>query len=98
MLFYRMSLGNRRPKALQVPHAKQMRIPHNGSAMRVNDYNGAGRWSAEAVVERYLGYCRKLGIPVSTDLAPRSSTAGDVTRIYPIMEQVIYGVEHSDQA
>ena len=66
--------------------------------MRVHDYNGTARWSAKAVIERYRDYCRSLGIPVSADLVPQTSTEGDVTRIYPIMDEIIVGVERGDKA
>ena len=66
--------------------------------MRVYDYNGNGRWSADAGVERYQGYCRELGTLLSEDIVPRNHSQDDVTRIYPIMEEIIAGAEGGDKA
>jgi len=72
---------------------------HNGRfQMEIRDYNGMGRWSADAVLERYWDYSRKLGIPVPAGLAPVKFTEGDVTWIYPIMDVVVVGIELGDKA
>jgi len=66
--------------------------------MRVQDYNGTGRWSAQAVVERYRDYCGKFCIPALTKLVPHTLTEGDGTWTFPIMHEVIAGVAHDDRA
>lgn len=66
--------------------------------MEVRDYNGAGRWSREGITAHYRQYCRALGVPELTDLAPPEHTQGEVRWVYPAMEQVIQGIEAGDGA
>ena len=66
--------------------------------MNVRDYNGAGRWSAEAIVDRYSKCCESLGLPAATDLTPETHHEGDGMWIYPAMNKVIEGVEREDRA
>ncbi len=66
--------------------------------MRAYDYNGNGRWSTDAVMERYQGYCRELATFISADIVPRRDSQDDVTRIYPIMDEIIAGAEGGDKA
>lgn len=57
--------------------------------MVVRGYNGAGRWSAEALVDPYMEYCRNIGLPNATALAPQAHSEGEGTWIYPVMDKVI---------
>ncbi len=62
------------------------------------NYNGEGRWSIEAVQERYREYCAALQIKPSRSLTPREYTEGDVRWVYPIMDEVISGIDEGDPA
>jgi hypothetical protein len=66
--------------------------------MQVRDYNGVGRWSAQAIVDRYEEYCRELGVSTLTDLTPETHFEGDGMWIYPVMRKVIEGAERGDRA
>lgn len=65
--------------------------------MGVTDYNGEGRWSAEAIAQRYLSYCKQLGLKAQK-LEPRVHTEGKRTWVYPLMERVIEGIKKGDIA
>lgn len=67
--------------------------------MIVIDYNGVGRWSLEAIINRYLEYARELGI-VPRQLSPRVFANKKEGRrwIYPLMNEVIEGIEAGDPA
>jgi hypothetical protein len=69
-----------------------------GYGMHVMDYNGAGRWSAEAIVYRYIECCRKMGLPTVTDLTPETHREGEGKWVYPVMNKAIKGVEQGDRA
>ena len=60
---------------------------------KLRNYNGEGRWSVEAVQERYREYCATLHIERSRTLSPREHREGDTQWFYPIMEEVIGGIE-----
>ena len=66
--------------------------------MATRDYNGVGKWAAEAVLERYSRYAKDLSVPFPLDLRPRQSTKGDFTWTYPVMDEVIKGIESGDSA
>lgn len=66
--------------------------------MELRDDNGAGRWSREGITAHYRQYCRALGVPERTDLAAHEHTEGEVRWVYPLMEQVIQGIEAGDRA
>lgn len=66
--------------------------------MDIRDLNGTGKWSAEAIGERYRTYARELAISPELDMSPRTRTEGDVTCIYPVIDRVIEGIEHGDPA
>lgn len=62
------------------------------------DYNGTGKWSVEAVLRRHRAYVRELDASADSDLIPVKQTDGDETRIWPIMVQVIQGIERGESA
>jgi hypothetical protein len=68
--------------------------------MEITNFNGHGRWSVQAIQERYLEYARQLKVSPTLDLKPREQghpTNGRLW-IYPIMDQVIGGIEKGDKA
>jgi hypothetical protein len=65
---------------------------------KVRDFNGADQWSAKAIVHRYREYSQRLGRTSFRNLVPRTHTEGDVTWVYPVMEDVIAGAEDGDPA
>ena len=66
--------------------------------MEVRDYNGNGFWSAESVVERYRTYALRFGTAADENLAPKRHAEGEVIRVYPIMGEIIAGIERGDKA
>jgi hypothetical protein len=66
--------------------------------MVVRDYNGAGRWSREAIQARYSELANRLHVLVPLDLQPLEVTAGDNHWIYPVMYRVIEGINRCDAA
>jgi hypothetical protein len=66
--------------------------------MVVYDYNGTGRWSREAVLERYKEYMRRFPVPAPRDLTPFEHADVKGRRIYPVMFKVIEGIQHGDAA
>jgi len=79
--------------------SRRSESPHIRSyAGNVRDYNGTGKWSAEGVRERYLGYCDLLNVREPRVLFPIKHQEGDVVWIYPIMWEVIRGIEAGDRA
>jgi hypothetical protein len=66
--------------------------------MEVRNYNGIGKWSVDAITNRYRQYCRELKILSPRDLSPNESIQGNVKWIYPVMEEVITGIELGDAA
>jgi len=66
--------------------------------MQVRDYNGEGRWSKGEIICRYLRYCRELNVLSPIDLSPVESIKDDVKWIYPVMDNVIAGIEQGDAA
>lgn len=65
--------------------------------MNVIDYNGVGIWSKEAVIERYSTYCNQSNI-VPRSLTPKEHQHDGTKWIYPVMEEVIKGIEDGDAA
>ena len=65
--------------------------------MELIDYNGEGRWSREAILDRYARYAAEMGI-VPRDLSPMEHTEGDRHWVYSVMEEVIDGIEAGDPA
>lgn len=65
--------------------------------MQTINYNGTGKWSVEEICARYLQYAAELGISPRT-LSPIERTEGARHWVYPIMEQIIAGIEAGDLA
>ena len=65
--------------------------------MDVIDYNGEGRWSRDAVLDRYARYATELGI-AARDLSPFESTWRGQRWVSPVMYNVIAGIEAADPA
>ena len=65
--------------------------------MDVIDYNGQGRWSREAILDRYSRYAAEMGV-VPRDLSPMEHTEQGRHWVYPVMHKVIEGIESGDPA
>jgi hypothetical protein len=65
--------------------------------MEIRDYNGCDRWSRQSIINRYHEYCRKLAIPPQ-NIRPNELTNGNVTWVYPVMREIIAGIEAGDMA
>jgi hypothetical protein len=66
--------------------------------MKVNDFNGEGDWSLERVRERYSAYCGEYGVANIRDLTPMMHSKGNQEWVYPILGEVIRGIEDGDAA
>ena len=66
--------------------------------MLVRDFNGSGKWTSEAIRDRYRDYAAKMGVERPVDLTPIETTQGTTRWIYPVMEKVIAGIERGDTA
>src|SRR4051812_18652437 len=66
--------------------------------MEVRDYNGAGAWGWEVVVQRYGAYCRQLNVLNPAEIRPRENVDGLIKWIYPVMDEIIAGIERGDKA
>lgn len=64
----------------------------------IRDYDGTGKWSHEGILARYGAYRRELGLAPSPGLSPREHTEGEVRWVYPVMFEVIKGIEAADPA
>jgi hypothetical protein len=62
------------------------------------DYNGKGSWSVEAVQTRYREYCAALHVESCRSLDPFEFSQSNIHWIYPIMAEVIRGIEEGDVA
>lgn len=58
------------------------------------DYNGQGKWSKDAIQQRYAEYCRQMHQQPKTDLTPLTCAG----HVYPVMFKVIDGIKASDPA
>lgn len=65
--------------------------------MDVIDYNGEGRWSRAEVLARYARYVADMGI-VPRDLSPMKHSERGRKWVYPVMMNVIDGIEAGDLA
>lgn len=63
----------------------------------ITDYNGTGEWSLPRIRERYATYCEQFGL-VYRRLLPREHREGSRIWIYPVMDEVILGIEATDPA
>jgi hypothetical protein len=65
----------------------------------VIDYNGEGKWSRHAILQRYTQHAIKAGVR-PRDLSPRELV--DPRRgtkwVYPVMDEIIKGIEAGDVA
>ena len=71
--------------------------------MVIHDLNGEGRWTGEAIQERYREYCKKADVASPLSLLPmthlgKDAAARDACWIYPVMDKVVAGIEHGDVA
>jgi len=66
--------------------------------MTVIDYNGTGKWSRNAVKERYAGHARRFHVKAHAALIPYESEHEGTRRIYPIMDCVIEAIAANDAA
>jgi hypothetical protein len=64
----------------------------------IRDYNGKGSWSVEAVQARYREYSATLSAESSRSLKPKEHREGEILWIYPVMDEVIQGIEEGDVA
>jgi hypothetical protein len=64
----------------------------------LRDYNGTGKWSASAVLERYRELSARLGVETPLDLTPAEARHGEDRWIFPVMDKVIAGIELGDPA
>lgn len=67
-------------------------------AMHVNDYNGDGKWAGQAIIDRYNRYSRDRKVESPRTLELRTSHEGDFTWIWPVIDQVVDGIEGNDLA
>jgi hypothetical protein len=65
--------------------------------MNLIDYNGEGDWSRSAILERYARYAGEMGV-APRDLSPSKHSEGERRWIYPVMENIIAGIEAGDPA
>ncbi len=66
--------------------------------MEIIDFNGSGRWSAQAIQERYVEYARRMKVAPLWDLTPRTSEHGQRRWVYSVMDKVIKGIEAGDKS
>jgi hypothetical protein len=64
----------------------------------LRDYNGDGKWSVGSVQQRYREYCIAFRVDTPRVLSPREYAEGDIQWVYPIMDEVIQGIEEGDAA
>jgi hypothetical protein len=64
----------------------------------IRNYNGKGNWSVSAVQTRYREYCTTFHFESFRSIEPFVFSQGDVHWIYPIMTEVIRGIEEGDVA
>lgn len=65
--------------------------------MEVIDYNGEGRWTRAAILERYARFAADAGV-APLDLSPMEHAERGRHWVYPVMEKVIGGIEAGDPA
>jgi hypothetical protein len=68
------------------------------SNMPGHDYNGAGRWTIEAIQKRYRQFVRQFHVTKPIDLQPTEVTSNGVRCIFPLMDRVIEGIKSGDLA
>lgn len=65
--------------------------------MEIIDYNGTGQWSLNTIRERYATYARQLAVPSPIDLRPKEHEERGRRWIYPVMDEVLKGIEGGDR-
>lgn len=65
--------------------------------MKVSDYNGEGKWSRKAIIERYQRYADESGV-APRDISPPEHKQEDCLWVYPVMDEVIEGIKANDPA
>jgi hypothetical protein len=65
--------------------------------MELIDFNGNGRWTREAIIDRYRRFAAEAGVS-PRDLSPMEHTERDRHWVYPVMHKVIEGIEAGDPA
>ncbi|HPO12315.1 MAG TPA: hypothetical protein PLI09_02640 [Candidatus Hydrogenedentes bacterium] len=72
----------------------------DGETFQVIDFNSEGKWSKDAIRQRYAQYCEREGISSLLDLSPKESVHKDEHGkwVYPVMDEVIKGIETGDSA
>lgn len=66
--------------------------------MEITDFNGTGRWSLRGIQERYAAYARSLKVSPPLGLKPTEHEERSRRWIYPVIFQVIEGIEKGDKA
>lgn len=66
--------------------------------MEIIDYNGTGRWSLQSIQERYAVWAWRLNVSPPLELIPTEHEERGCRWIYPVMFQVIEGIEQGDKA
>jgi hypothetical protein len=65
--------------------------------MEVTDYNGEGRWGCGEILARYAQYAAEIGLaPLA--LSPKVHSLQGRRWVYPVMMNVIDGIEANDAA
>jgi hypothetical protein len=65
--------------------------------MKLIDYNGEEKWARDKILEHYSLYCHQLKIS-PRNLIPKEHQNRDTKWVYPVMDQVIAGIEKGDAA
>src|SRR5687767_8704633 len=65
--------------------------------MEVIDYNGEGQWSRAEILMRYERYARAMKVS-PRDLSPHEHSERSRHWIYPVMDEVIKGIDAGDPA
>lgn len=66
--------------------------------MEIRDYNGNGRWSLQSLSERYRIYAGQLDVATPLNLIPEKHEENQIQWIYPLMFEIIKGIEIGDLA
>ncbi len=64
----------------------------------IRNYNGKCSWSVESVQARYREYSVTLSAEGSRSLKPKEHREGEILWIYPVMDEIIQGIEEGDLA
>jgi hypothetical protein len=64
----------------------------------VTDYNGTGRWSREAIEQRYADYARRFKIASPANIAAHEHEHNGNRWVYPVMSSIIQAIKLNDAA